>query len=90
MVILICCFPGYCDDPSSREQDRKLRRTVHPSGQLDRAPGLAKTTVNKQGSASFHAQERWRTPRSASPTVTFGSRSAGSRIEDFGELDRRR
>ncbi len=90
MVILAYCFPRSRDDSSSGEQDRKLRRTMHPSDQLDRAPGSAKTTANKQGSVSFRAQERWRTSRSASPTVTFGSYSAGSRVEDSGELDRRR
>ncbi len=75
---------------SFREQDRKLRRTTHPSDQLDRTLGSAETTTNKQGKASFLAQERWRTSRRASPTLTFGICSSGSHVEDFGEHDRRR
>ncbi len=88
-VLSTNCSSGYRDD-SSKEQDRKLQRTAHPSDQLDRTPGSVETTANKQGKASFLAQERWRTSRRASPTGTFGICSFGSRTEDSGEHDRRR
>ncbi len=63
---------------------------MYPSDQLDRAPGLAETTANKQGKASFLAQEWWRTSRRASPTVTFDICSFGSCAKDSREHDRRR
>ncbi len=66
-----------------------------PESRIESSGGLCTPQINSIAPQDRQrlqqtSKERWRTSRSASPTVTFGICSAGSRVEDSGELDRRR